>query len=150
MHVTYLSRITNGIKLHIMCCHIHGTKLLHHGLLKELSNRPCLLLVHGRLVGQTNLFQHGIWVKTFRNSMFKVLHQGLLVAAIDNVVSHHFCFLHILDANVIVTETDGRNRFLVSVLAVNDRRESLFLVLVDNVPDLGNPRTRRVDDFDIL
>lgn len=129
---------------------IHRTKLLHHGLLKELANCSRLLLVHGRLVGQTNLVHHGIWVKTFRNSIFEILQKGLLVAAIKDVVHHHFRLLHILDTNVIFAETDSRNCLLVFVLSVNDRRESLLLVLVDHVPDLGYPRAGRVDDFNIL
>lgn len=147
---TNLSSIANRVELHVVRLHVLRPVLLHHGLLQELSNRSGFLLVHGRLIRQSNLVQHGIRIKTLGHGLAKVLHKGLLVSTIDNVVRYHFGFLHIFDTNVVFAKGCGRDRFLVSVLAVNDGGVARFLVLVDRVPHFGDPGAGGIDHFNVL
>lgn len=148
--LSFLGRVANGIKLHVMLVGIDGSVLGHHCLLQQLSNRSRLLLVHCSLVGQANILQHGVWIKSLGNGLGKVFHERVAVTTILNIVRHHFRFLVVLDANVVFAKADRGDRFLVLVLSVNNRGLSSLLVLVDSVPNLGDPRASSVDDFDIL
>ena len=42
---------------------------LHHGLLQHLANIQCLVLQHGRLVGQPYPVQVPVWVKVCTSAM---------------------------------------------------------------------------------
>lgn len=147
---TYLRCVANRIKFHVVLGRFDGAELFHHRLLEELSNGPSFLLVHRGLVRQPDLIKHLIWIESLAHGLLEVLQEGFLVASVQDVVRDHFRLLHVLDADVVLAETDGRDSFLVPVLAVDDRRQTLLLVLVDRVPDLAHPRTRRVDNFNVL
>mmetsp|Transcript_3120 Transcript_3120/g.5637 ORF Transcript_3120/g.5637 Transcript_3120/m.5637 type:complete len:287 (+) Transcript_3120:1566-2426(+) len=148
--LSFLCCIANGIKFHVVLIDFCGSVFLHHCLLKELPNRFGFLLVHGRLVGKTDLFQHGIGVKSFTNSLGEVLEEFLLVSTVDNVIGDHFRFFHVFDADVIFAETSGRYRLFVTELAMDDTSETLALMHIDGIPDLGYPGTCSIDNFHIL
>mmetsp|Transcript_34794 Transcript_34794/g.54320 ORF Transcript_34794/g.54320 Transcript_34794/m.54320 type:complete len:360 (-) Transcript_34794:249-1328(-) len=133
-----------------MLIHFTWPKLLHHRLLQQLSNRLGLLLVHCRLIGNSNLIEHGIGIKASRNGLFKVFQKRFLVTTVNDVIGDHIGLFHVLDANVIFAETGRGDGFFVFVLSVNDRRQSLALMHIDGVPNLGDPGAGGVDDFDVL
>mmetsp|Transcript_2538 Transcript_2538/g.4072 ORF Transcript_2538/g.4072 Transcript_2538/m.4072 type:complete len:323 (+) Transcript_2538:14-982(+) len=148
--LSFLSGITDGIKLHVVTLGIHRSVFLHHCLLQQLSNSTSLLLVHGGLVRKTELREHGFWVKPGADSLSKVCHECFRISTIHNVVRQHLGFLHVLDADVIFTKRHSGDGFLVSVLSVNDTGESLLLVGVNGIPDLGNPWAGGIDNFHVL
>ena len=124
---------------------------LHHCFLKHLTNSLRFFLVHGRLIGQSNLLQHGIRIKPFGDGMFKILQKLVFrESCSQHVRFDHLSFFHILDANVIFTETDSGDCFFVGVFAVNDGGKSLALMGIHGVPHLANPWTSCIDDFNIL
>ena len=91
-----------------------------------------------------------IGIEALGDCFLKVFQEFLSISSIDNVILDHFRFLHILDTNIILTETGSRNRLFVTVFSMNDRRQSLTLVHVDGIPDLADPGAGRIDDFNIL
>lgn len=103
-----------------MILEIDGSELLHHRLLEQLPDRSCFLSVHGSLVSQTHVVQHGVWIKSLADGVLEILHEGSLIASIGNVIGHHFSLFHVLDADIIFTERKGGNGLFVRVLAVND------------------------------
>jgi hypothetical protein len=147
---SYLCGVADGIKLHVVLVDLRGPVLLHHRLLEELADGLRLLLVHGRLIGESNIFQHRVRIEPSRDGIFEPLQEGFLVPARQDVFGDQFRLLHVLDADVILAEAGRGDRLLVRVLAVDDARQPLPLVHVDGVPYLAHPGTRRVDDLDVL
>ena len=146
----YLGRVTDGIEFHVMLFGIDGSVFFHHGFLKELSNRTRFFLVHGRLIGQSNFSQHGVRIESWTDGFFKVFQKRFLVTTIDNVIGNHFGFFQIFDTNVIFAKRNSSNCFFVSIFAMNDRRQTFFLMFVDGIPYFGHPWTGRVNNFHIL
>mmetsp|Transcript_19622 Transcript_19622/g.40725 ORF Transcript_19622/g.40725 Transcript_19622/m.40725 type:complete len:342 (-) Transcript_19622:182-1207(-) len=132
----------------ILC--IHRSKLLHHGLLHQLTNSPCLFLVHGCLICQTNLVQHGIRIKPFGNSLLEILQESLLIPTIDDIIRHHLGLLVILHTNIILAERRRSNGLLMPILPMNHRSQPLPLMLIHRIPNLAYPRTRRIHHLHIL
>mmetsp|Transcript_25982 Transcript_25982/g.47100 ORF Transcript_25982/g.47100 Transcript_25982/m.47100 type:complete len:239 (+) Transcript_25982:560-1276(+) len=129
---------------------IHWTKFRYHGLLHQLSNGPRLLLVHGSLIGQTNLVQHGIRIKSLRNCVLKILQKCFLISPIYDVIGHHLRLLHILYTDVILTEGHGGHRLLMGIFSVDDGCQSLALMLIHRVPHLAHPRTGGIHNIHIF
>mmetsp|Transcript_31957 Transcript_31957/g.67196 ORF Transcript_31957/g.67196 Transcript_31957/m.67196 type:complete len:239 (-) Transcript_31957:423-1139(-) len=133
-----------------MCLDIHWAKFLHLYLLHHLSNCSRLLLIHGSLIGQSYLIQHGIRIETLGHCLLKVLQECHLISPIRHVISKHFCLFHILDADVILAEGYGGHSLLVSILAMDDGSQSLTLVLINRVPNLAHPRAGGIHNINIF
>lgn len=86
------------------------------------------------------------WARTRK---LELLEELGLVAAVKNVVDHILPFVQVLDDQVVSRERSRRDRFLVRVLAVNHTSVTLLGLLVDRVPDLGDPGARRVHDLNV-
>ena len=65
------------------------TKLLNHGLLKHSPNGTSLLLVHGGLIGQADLSEHGVRVEADGHGILEIVHEGVLVPPVGDVVGDH-------------------------------------------------------------
>ena len=73
-----LRRVTDRIERRKVLLDILRAERGHHRLLKELPDRLRLLLVHGRLVGQTNLLQVLARVKVRRGGLGVFRHKLLV------------------------------------------------------------------------
>mmetsp|Transcript_18910 Transcript_18910/g.24573 ORF Transcript_18910/g.24573 Transcript_18910/m.24573 type:complete len:239 (+) Transcript_18910:509-1225(+) len=133
-----------------MLIHILRTMLLHHCLLQQLPNGARFLLVHGSLVRNTHFFQHSIRIKSFGHSLGKFVHKLLLVTAIKHIITQILSLLHILHTNIILTKTRGSNRLFMSILSMNDTRQTLLLMRIHSIPHLTHPRTGSIHHSHIL
>mmetsp|Transcript_17589 Transcript_17589/g.27575 ORF Transcript_17589/g.27575 Transcript_17589/m.27575 type:complete len:312 (-) Transcript_17589:375-1310(-) len=148
--LSLLGSITDSIKFPVMILDINWSELLNHSLLHQLTDGPCLLLVHSGLIGQSNLVQHGIRIKVLGYGILKMIQKCLFISTVHNVINHHFSLLHILHTNVILAEGNCGDSLFMGILSMNDRSQSLFLMSVDSVPNLAHPWAGGVNDIDIL
>mmetsp|Transcript_19105 Transcript_19105/g.32795 ORF Transcript_19105/g.32795 Transcript_19105/m.32795 type:complete len:336 (-) Transcript_19105:170-1177(-) len=148
--LTFLCSIADGVHDHEMLVELVRAVLLHHGLLKHLAQLLCVTLEHGRLVGQPHTLKHGAWCKPSRDCILEHFHEFLLIASVENVVTHILPFLQVLDNDVVASEGGCGHSLLMRVLAMDDRCEQFLAVGVHGVPYLGHPGTSGVNHLHAL
>jgi len=123
-----------------------GAVLFEHGALEQLADLLGLAFEHGGLVGHPHVFQIPVGVKARRAGLAELAHEFVLVAAVENVVGNVAGFVVVEHDQVLVGKRAGGDGLLVLVLAVDDGGKLAFFVLLDRVPNLGDPGTGGIDD----
>mmetsp|Transcript_11581 Transcript_11581/g.21660 ORF Transcript_11581/g.21660 Transcript_11581/m.21660 type:complete len:269 (-) Transcript_11581:817-1623(-) len=146
----FLCGIANGIKFHVMLIKFRRSILFHHGLLQQLTNGTCLLLIHGGLICQSHVTKHRIRIKSFRHGILEIFHKCGFIPSIQNIIRNHLGLLHIFDTNIVLTKRRCSNRLLMTILSMNDRSQTLPLMHIYRIPYLGYPRTGSIHNLYIL
>mmetsp|Transcript_8356 Transcript_8356/g.17415 ORF Transcript_8356/g.17415 Transcript_8356/m.17415 type:complete len:346 (-) Transcript_8356:176-1213(-) len=149
----HLCGITNGVEGDEIVLEVLWTVRCHHSLLEETADRLCFLLVHSGLIGDAYLLEVLLRVKVGRGGMFVLCEKlfiGQASGLLQNVGRDLLRLFHVLDDQVCVAHRRSRNCLLVLILAVNDGSHLGLLVLVNDRPDLGDPRACSVNSCDAL
>lgn len=69
---------------------------------------------------------------------------------VQKKVGQVFGLFNVLDADIGFGHAFGRDGLLVGIFSMNDRGKTPNLMCVYGIPYFGDPRTRCIDDFDVL